>query len=62
MAPRTDLANTSPGGMASRFRQRLFQPWSGTRAVSSAPDLPFAGAVEGAEVLAAAASASYFSF
>ncbi|WP_411882931.1 hypothetical protein [Polaromonas sp. YR568] len=26
--------------MVSRFRQRLFQPWSGPRATASAPDLP----------------------
>jgi hypothetical protein len=32
-------ASASPT-MVSRFRQRLFQPWSGPRAVSSAPGLP----------------------
>jgi hypothetical protein len=39
MAPRTDLANASPGGMASRFRQRLFSPWSGPRAPAHPPAL-----------------------
>lgn len=39
MAPRTESAN-APGTMVARFRQRLFQPWSGPRAVASAPDLP----------------------
>ena len=38
MTPQKADSVTTPS-MASRFRQRLFQPWSGPRAASSAPDL-----------------------
>ncbi|SFU72620.1 hypothetical protein SAMN05216350_104190 [Polaromonas sp. YR568] len=44
MTPRTGATEKAgaalapPASMASRFRQRLFQPWSGPRAPAALPD------------------------